>query len=106
MLLNVSSYKPRFAFLELTFFISEFGIFLFFWYLSRGPQHHQLNSSPGVSFRRHGAPQSLHGGVVGTAQQRLAIYCDQLIVDAQPAILVGEKQHTIVKLGVVLQKTK
>lgn len=52
------------------------------WYLSRGAQHHQLDGSSGVALRRHGAPQRLHGGVIGAAQQRLAIYRDQLVIDA------------------------
>lgn len=62
--------------------------FNLFWY----SEDHQLYGASGVSFRRHGPPQRLHGGVIGAPEQRLAVHSDQLVVDGQPTVLLGKDE--------------
>lgn len=57
--------------------------------LGRSEDNH-LDGASGVSFRRHGPPQALHGGVVGAPDQRFAVHRYHLIVYTQTAILLGE----------------
>lgn len=57
------------------------------------PGHDELDHTTLVALGGHGPPQSLHGFLVGFAQQRLSIYSYQLVVHSQPSIL-GGKQAT------------
>lgn len=51
------------------------------------PKNNQLDGSSGVPLLGHGAAERLHGLVVGASQQRLAVYRNQLVVDAQTSVL-------------------
>lgn len=59
------------------------------------PQYNQLDGSSGVPLLGHGAAKSLHGLVVGASQQRLAVYCNQLVVDAQTSVLLSTQMDWI-----------
>lgn len=65
-------------------------------YLSGCSEHYELDGASGVSLWRHGAPQCLHGSVVGAPDQRLPVYRYQLVIYAQPAILSGEDQGDVI----------
>lgn len=56
-------------------------------------EHHQLDGSSQVSLLRHGASQRLHGHVIGASEQRLAVYCHQLVIDSQTPVLVLKKER-------------
>lgn len=56
-------------------------------YLVGCSEHDELDSAPRVALRGHGAPQCLHGSMVGSSQERFAVDGYQLVVHAQPPVL-------------------
>lgn len=67
-------------------------------YLCGCSEHDELDGAPGVSLRRHGASQRLHGGVVGASYQRLAVHCYHLVVDTQSTVLLAEEDCDIINI--------
>lgn len=56
------------------------------------PENNQLDGSSGVPLLGHGAAERLHGLVVEASQQQLAVYRNQLVVDAQTSVLLDHIQ--------------
>lgn len=59
------------------------------------PGHDELDHAALVALGGHGPPQSLHGFLVGFAQQRLSIYSYQLVIHSQPSILGGKQAERV-----------
>lgn len=60
--------------------------------LGHASGHNQLDRPTLVALRGHGLAQRFHGVLVGLPQQRLPVDGDQLVVDAETAVLRRKRQ--------------